>query len=86
MAARADELWQLRAGCRGPQSAIFFPPAHFERKEEKETREGRAKAICATCSVREPCLNYAIRIREPHGIWGGLNELERKQLMARRVG
>ena len=86
MAARADELWQLRAACRGPQSAIFFPPAHFERKEEKETREGRAKAICATCSVREPCLSYAIRIREPHGIWGGLNELERKQLMARRVG
>jgi WhiB family transcriptional regulator, redox-sensing transcriptional regulator len=86
MAARADELWQLRAACRGPQSAIFFPPSHFERKDEKETREGRAKAICATCPVREPCLAYALRIREPHGIWGGLNEVERKQLIARRVG
>ena len=38
----------------------------------------RAKAICAQCSVREPCLEMAIRIREQHGIWGGLNELERK--------
>ena len=28
------------------------------------------------------CLNYALTIREPHGIWGGLNELERKQVLS----
>ena len=86
MAQRVEELWQVKAACRGPQSAIFFPPSHFERKDEKEERETQAKSICATCSVRQACLDYAIRIREPHGIWGGLNELERKQLLARRVG
>lgn len=64
----------------------FFPPAHAERKEEKLAREGRAKAICATCPVRGRCLDYAISIREPHGIWGGLNEVERKQLLERRAG
>jgi WhiB family redox-sensing transcriptional regulator len=85
MRQRAEE-WQLKAACRGPQSVVFFPPSHFERKEEKEAREAQAKAICATCSVRQPCLDYAVRIREPHGIWGGLNEVERKQLVARRVG
>jgi WhiB family redox-sensing transcriptional regulator len=74
-------MWQMKAACRGPQAAVFFPPTHFERKDEKEERETRAKAICATCSVRKACLDYALRIREPHGIWGGLNELERKQLM-----
>ncbi len=63
---------------------MFFPPTTFERKDEKEIRENRAKAICATCSVRRPCLDYALRIREPHGIWGGLNEVERKQVLARR--
>ena len=78
---RADEMWQMKAACRGPQAAVFFPPTHFERKDEKEERETRAKAICATCSVRKACLDYAVRIREPHGIWGGLNELERKQLL-----
>ncbi len=82
----ANDMWQLKAACRGPQSAVFFPPAHFERKDEKESREAQAKSICATCSVRQPCLDYALRIREPHGIWGGLNELERKQLLARRAG
>jgi WhiB family redox-sensing transcriptional regulator len=81
-----DELWQEKAACRGPQSAIFFPPPHFERKDEKEARELRAKDICATCPVRRPCLDYAIRIREPHGIWGGLNEVERKQVLSRRAG
>ncbi len=78
---QADDLWQMRAACRGPLASVFFPPSHFERKEEKEAREARAKSICASCSVRQACLEYALRIREPHGIWGGLNEVERKQLL-----
>jgi WhiB family transcriptional regulator, redox-sensing transcriptional regulator len=80
------EAWQARAACRGPQSAVFFPPTHAERKEDKIERENRAKGICATCVVQQDCLEYAIRIREPHGIWGGLNESERKQVLQRRAG
>lgn len=75
-----DDLWQLRASCRGPNNSLFFPPSQAERKEDKDAREERAKAICRTCPVREPCLEYALRIREAHGIWGGLNEIERKSL------
>ena len=81
---RSEEAWQLRAACRGPQSSVFFPPAQFERKEDKVAREHRAKAICEQCAVRQPCLQYALKIREPHGIWGGLNEVERKQLLAQQ--
>lgn len=76
----AEELWQAKAACRGPHTSLFFPPSHFERKEDKEARESRAKAICASCTVRKPCLDYALRIREPHGIWGGLNEAERRAI------
>ena len=79
---RTEDLWQLKAACKGPQAAVFFPPTTFERKDEKLEREVRAKAICGTCSVRKPCLDYALKIREPHGIWGGLNEVERKALIA----
>ncbi|MGH9150199.1 MAG: WhiB family transcriptional regulator [Acidimicrobiales bacterium] len=79
------DLWQVKAACRGPQAAHFFPPSHAERKDEKDERESRAKAICARCAVRKPCLEYAIQIREPHGIWGGLNEVERKALLATRA-
>lgn len=60
---------------------MFFPPPQFERKEEKLAREARAKTICGSCPVRQPCLDYAISIREPHGIWGGLNENERRLLL-----
>ena len=49
-------------------------------------REARAKSICAECRVRPDCLDYAITIREPHGIWGGLNEVERKLVLERRAG
>lgn len=81
-----EEMWQTKASCRGPHAEVFFPPAQFERKDEKEEREVRAKAICAVCPVRRPCLDYSIQIREPHGIWGGLNEVERKSLIASRIG
>jgi WhiB family transcriptional regulator, redox-sensing transcriptional regulator len=78
-----EDVWQVKAACRGPHTALFFPPSHFERKDDKEFREARAKAICATCPVKRPCLDYALRIREPHGIWGGLNEIERRELLSR---
>ena len=79
-----DDSWQLRAACRGAESHLFFAPSHFERKEEKDHREGRAKEICAGCAVILPCRDYALAIREPHGIWGGLTEIERKAILVRQ--
>lgn len=73
--------WQLRALCRGNHAYLFFPPSTFERKEERERREMKAKAICGVCPVREPCQEHAIRIREPFGIWGGLTENERRSML-----
>jgi WhiB family transcriptional regulator, redox-sensing transcriptional regulator len=84
VSALLDESWQLKAACRGPQAAVFFPPPRFERKDEKLEREVRAKAICEQCSVADECLEYALTIREPHGIWGGVNEAERRQMLALR--
>ena len=84
MAVRTDnEVWQRRAACRGPEAALFFAPTIPEARPDREAREGRAKAICGACSVQSECLDYALRIREPHGIWGGLNELERRLLLER---
>ena len=85
-AQRHEDVWQLRAACRGPHAAVFFPPPRFERKHERLAREADAKSICLACDVREECLEYALAIREPHGIWGGLNENERKLLLTQRDG
>jgi WhiB family redox-sensing transcriptional regulator len=81
-----DASWQTDAACRGENPDWFFAPAHMERKEERAAREANAKAVCATCPVRNPCLAYAVSTREPHGVWGGLNEIERRNQTARRAG
>ncbi len=83
IANRGDEVWQIKAACRGPHAVVFFPPSRPERKDERLARERAAKEICRTCPVLQDCLSYAVRIRETNGIWGGLNEAERKLIIDR---
>jgi WhiB family redox-sensing transcriptional regulator len=78
-----DIDWQKRAACRGADANIFFPPTQPESKEERTMREAQAKSVCAACPVREQCLTFALTTREPHGIWGGLTETERRHVLER---
>ena len=80
-----EDVWQRRAACRGPESVLFFPPTLPETRGERDAREARAKPICDACEVRGECLDYSLRIREPHGIWGGLNESERRLVLDREA-
>ena len=80
-ALRTNEAWQTRAACRGPHASVFFPPSTPEPSDVRAEREQRAKSICARCPVRRPCLDFAVRTREAHGIWGGLTEVERHSLL-----
>ncbi|MBK9434024.1 MAG: WhiB family transcriptional regulator [Micrococcales bacterium] len=65
--------WQMDAACRGEESAKFFHP-EGERGAARVVRQNRAKQICASCPVRQACLDHALAVREPYGIWGGLGE------------
>jgi WhiB family redox-sensing transcriptional regulator len=76
-----EQTWQLDAACRGHDRTIFYAPSTPERREDRDVREARAKAICAQCTVREDCLEYALAQRDQHGIWGGLNEVERRAML-----
>ena len=49
------------------------------KKEDREKREAKAKAVCSGCPVKFECLEEANEISEPFGVWGGLNEVERKR-------
>ncbi|MGZ5307033.1 MAG: WhiB family transcriptional regulator [Actinomycetota bacterium] len=77
--------WQLRAACRGEDSSFFYAPSYFEKRREKDAREAVAKAICRTCPVLDECREYSLEVREGHGIWGGLNEMERRALLRQRA-
>jgi len=62
----ADDLdegplaWQERALCAQTDPEAFFP------EKGGSTRE--AKRVCATCEVREECLQYALANDERFGI------------------
>ena len=43
----------------------------------------RAKTICASCPVRQPCLMSALATGQEFGIWGGYDEGERGLLHRR---
>jgi WhiB family redox-sensing transcriptional regulator len=69
--------WVNRAKCRNEDPELFFPigctgPAAMQVEA--------AKAVCAGCSVREECLEWAIRTGQDSGVWGGLAEEERRAL------
>lgn len=84
LAAPAEPTWRAEAECRRENAVHFFAPSHFERKPEKDLREAQARALCRACPVQRACLEYSLAVQEPHGIWGGFNELERRRELRRR--
>ena len=74
MALRADD-WTLQAKCRGLQDELF--PEAAEQKQ--------ARRVCFTCPVRNECLAEALDNRIEWGVWGGLTERERRQLLLQRT-
>ncbi len=74
MAVPDPEDWPLRAKCRGMNDALFP-----EGKDQK-----RAKSVCMGCPVRAQCLAEALDNRIEWGVWGGMTERERRQLLRQR--
>ncbi len=71
--------WFSNARCvdgAGTLTSLFF--------SEDLSEIARAKAICALCPAREPCLEVAVIRREPWGVWGGELLMNGKVLAARR--
>jgi WhiB family transcriptional regulator, redox-sensing transcriptional regulator len=76
--------WQYKAACGGVNTQLFFGP-DGETRQERENRETKAAAVCASCPVRAQCLDYALRNSIRYGIWGGLSREERAQERRRRA-
>jgi WhiB family redox-sensing transcriptional regulator len=76
--------WQYQAACKGMATDIFFY-SDRERGPKRARREKIAKAICATCPVINQCREQALRLAEPYGIWGGLTQEERFDILNRKI-
>jgi WhiB family redox-sensing transcriptional regulator len=75
------EDWHYRAECLGEEPELFFPVGNKTRHAILQIRE--AKAVCRRCPVREECLNEALNNKIDHGVWGGLDEEERREYKRR---
>ena len=75
--------WQFEGACRDADPTLFFHP-EGERGAARRRRAETAKAICATCPVLTQCREQSLQVREPYGVWGGLSEEERTEIVARR--
>lgn len=78
----AQWFWQEHGACRDADPLLFFHPQN-ERGSSRIRRDRAAKRICAGCDVRMECADYAVRAREPYGVWGGLSEEDREHIYAR---
>jgi len=59
---------------------MFYGPETDGRKEEgRKEREEVAANICLGCEYRMPCLERALVLDENKGVWGGMNEGERRR-------
>jgi WhiB family redox-sensing transcriptional regulator len=75
--------WRSRAACRTRDPELFFPVGTTERAL---TQMQKAKAVCATCPVQKPCLDWAMRsepMGQEAGVCAGLSETERRALKRR---
>lgn len=77
------EHWSAEAACHDhPEPDLWYPTAGQGGTDDIGVIE--ALHICATCDVRERCLEYALTHNEP-GIWGGLTENQRRRLLRGRA-
>ena len=77
MQSKTGNLWMQRAACKG-KTDLMFP------KEHKDiTYIAEARALCRGCSVKTPCLAYALQYptADIHGVWAGLTS---RQLAAKQ--
>ena len=70
--------WIREAACATADPDLFFP-------EDSRSPATEAKEFCARCPVRPECLEYSLAAEE-FGVWGGLTEKERRNLLRARSG
>ena len=73
---RRDRSWRKEARCLDADPSLFDGPED-EKPDVRAAREDVAREICASCPVRQNCLDFANRMRARSGIWGGLDYRER---------
>ena len=73
--------WIADAACIGEDPELFFP---MGPPSLVSAQTARAKAVCGGCRVRDDCLEWSLVTAQDAGVWGGVDEDERRELRRRR--
>lgn len=79
----APEPWMADAICNlggPPDPDVSTTDPFFAERRGIDA----AKAVCETCPVADPCLEYALSNRIDQGVWGGKSERQRMALLRER--
>lgn len=74
--------WRWRSSCLDADPELFFGPDE-ESLPARQIREDAATAVCMTCPVLTHCAMWSLSTAIPYGVWGGLGEDERAEILAR---
>jgi WhiB family redox-sensing transcriptional regulator len=66
--------WRADAACRSRDPEALFVTGAAQQQ---------AKAVCQNCRVRPQCLALALDERIEFGVWGGMTERERRDVLRR---
>ncbi|MCW2528042.1 MAG: transcription factor WhiB [Pseudonocardiales bacterium] len=80
----SDWRWRERSACREMGTEVFYN-SEKERGPTKRARIAAAKSVCMSCPVRRLCLEWAVEVAEPYGVWGGTTPEERSQIRAQQT-
>ena len=76
--------WWDHAVCAAKPTELFFGDDEAREAAKTAASNRAAKKVCATCSVQDPCLKYALDNNERWGVWGGLTPRERSKMLTAR--
>lgn len=64
--------WQKDAACQREDPEMWFSEGRANAK---------AKRICNSCPVRPKCLQWSLDEAQQWGMWGGVSQQERRQMI-----
>lgn len=91
-----DTSWMKKGNCAGLGFEVMNPTAakkvggkapighdpKVNPRSRQEKQEWARDRYCLTdCAVKEECLAYAIATAQTHGVWGGLTEMDRQEMV-----
>lgn len=75
-----DTRWQLKGLCASGK----YDPNLWAPAENHEIEAEKAKEVCYDCPVMLKCAEWALERKERFGVWGGMSEGERDEILSGR--